>query len=504
CSVRIWDLKTNQQAGEPLLHDDHLLALAISSDGQYIASAGLDKKICLWSIEAALEKGGDQVRERATLSGDVLGVSAPSKRKAHSRVLPRYGDDFWGNDTNRTPHRSAPLPEPSPPRRNLFDFLRFNLRPVETSQQLPLQSRRRNFSLFTGRTSVPTVDVAPARDEDRYGISPPTDAEVAAAMVAALQQASGSAVDGQTLQGQAAAVVQGSQVVTQRQPSQLTPGQKISPGIEEPSYAIACCGFDLHFLRVPFFDGEGNRVDGSLLVRRSFLKSIGNLVRKVVTRGRHELQTLVTKICVTHHETQKFRSHSTTTWCGLTDEDTQLAARVEAIPASAFPSHYPLPTRCHERQHATTARNRLSLDHVLSRLEGELQKSHETGTKLISLSMSMNDIRDIFGVPAAHGSLASHVDKVCALRDVIDERDTITAEGTIFLDLIHASSLRTNHHSKMNIHVGHNLRESAKHDTFSIYAIAPHALEGVVDEREREGDWQHAGRRKNLETGANG
>ncbi|OAX35141.1 WD40 repeat-like protein [Rhizopogon vinicolor AM-OR11-026] len=255
CSVRIWDLKTNRQAGEPLLHGDDLLALAISSDGRYIASAGLDKKICLWSIGAALEKGGDQVRsvaklkEHATLSGDVLNVSAPSKWKAHNRVLPRYGDDFWGNDTNRTPHRSAPFPEPSPPRRNLFDFLRFNLRPVETSQPLPLQPRHRNFSLFTGRTSVPTVVVAPARDEDRYGIAPPTDAEVAAAMAAALQQASDNAVDSQTLQGQAAAVTQGSQVVTQGQPSRLTPGQNFSPGIEEPSYAIGCCGFDLHFVR---------------------------------------------------------------------------------------------------------------------------------------------------------------------------------------------------------------------------------------------------------------
>ncbi|KAJ8590628.1 WD40 repeat-like protein, partial [Rhizopogon salebrosus TDB-379] len=40
CSVRIWDLETNQQVGDPLLHDDELLALAIPSDGRYIASAG--------------------------------------------------------------------------------------------------------------------------------------------------------------------------------------------------------------------------------------------------------------------------------------------------------------------------------------------------------------------------------------------------------------------------------------------------------------------------------
>jgi WD40 repeat protein len=50
------------------LHDDGLLALAISSDGRYITSAGLDKKIYLWSIEAALKKGGDQVRVRVYIA----------------------------------------------------------------------------------------------------------------------------------------------------------------------------------------------------------------------------------------------------------------------------------------------------------------------------------------------------------------------------------------------------------------------------------------------------
>jgi WD40 repeat protein len=65
CSVRIWDLKTNQQVGDPLLHDDELLALAIPSDGRYIASAGLDKKIYVWSLEAALKQGGGRFHVRA-------------------------------------------------------------------------------------------------------------------------------------------------------------------------------------------------------------------------------------------------------------------------------------------------------------------------------------------------------------------------------------------------------------------------------------------------------
>jgi WD40 repeat protein len=65
CSVRIWDLNTNEQTGDPLLHDDEPLALAIPSNGRYIASAGLDKKTYVWSLEAALKQSGDRDHVRA-------------------------------------------------------------------------------------------------------------------------------------------------------------------------------------------------------------------------------------------------------------------------------------------------------------------------------------------------------------------------------------------------------------------------------------------------------
>jgi WD40 repeat protein len=55
-SVRIWDLKTNQAVGDPLLHDDYVFAVAMSPDGKYIACGGPDKKIYVWSLEAALER----------------------------------------------------------------------------------------------------------------------------------------------------------------------------------------------------------------------------------------------------------------------------------------------------------------------------------------------------------------------------------------------------------------------------------------------------------------
>ncbi|OAX34523.1 hypothetical protein K503DRAFT_785707 [Rhizopogon vinicolor AM-OR11-026] len=77
---------------------------------------------------------------------------------------------------------------------------------------------------------------------------------------------------------------------------------------------------------------------------------------------------------------------------------------VTSAPASDnnFSFAHQQPTRCHGQQHASTAQNRLSLDHTLSRFKGELQKSRDKGAKLISLSMSKNDIRGTFGAPAVH------------------------------------------------------------------------------------------------------
>jgi WD40 repeat protein len=58
----------NEQVGDPLLHDEELFALAIPSDGRYIASAGLDKKIYVWNFEAALRHGINHVRVRAYIA----------------------------------------------------------------------------------------------------------------------------------------------------------------------------------------------------------------------------------------------------------------------------------------------------------------------------------------------------------------------------------------------------------------------------------------------------
>jgi hypothetical protein len=53
---------------DPHLQDDELMAVAIPSNGRYIASAGKDKKVYVWSFEAALTQSGHQVRVRAYIA----------------------------------------------------------------------------------------------------------------------------------------------------------------------------------------------------------------------------------------------------------------------------------------------------------------------------------------------------------------------------------------------------------------------------------------------------
>jgi WD40 repeat protein len=64
CSIRICDLKTNQAVGDPLLqlHDDRVVAAAMSCDGKYITSAGVDKQIHVWNLEAALKNALVHIR----------------------------------------------------------------------------------------------------------------------------------------------------------------------------------------------------------------------------------------------------------------------------------------------------------------------------------------------------------------------------------------------------------------------------------------------------------
>ncbi|KIK42306.1 hypothetical protein CY34DRAFT_805050 [Suillus luteus UH-Slu-Lm8-n1] len=236
-SVCIWDLETNQQVGDPLWHDDRVDVVAMSSDGQYIACAipGLDAKIYVWSLEAALKRpSGDhsadgssnaELKGRPVRSRDAILPSRVSKQQPIHRPggLAKYGNDFWDADTPDTEPCSAASPA-SPLsalywRNLLAGSLHASTRPSNTSQSTPLEPRRLNFKLSRGGSSMPTVEVAAGRKKSRIYVSPPSAAERAradAAAAAAAQHANGNQ-SGSSAQAQAVSGTQVSQGSTETQ-----------------------------------------------------------------------------------------------------------------------------------------------------------------------------------------------------------------------------------------------------------------------------------------------
>ncbi|KIJ11103.1 hypothetical protein PAXINDRAFT_138122 [Paxillus involutus ATCC 200175] len=181
----------------------------------------------------------------------------------------------------------------------------------------------------------------------------------------------------------------------------------------------------------------------------------------------------------------------------------------------------------------------LSFDHILSRLQGELQKSRDTGAELHSLTTAMSDIHDTLGgtlppnlphyphtlppvrppqaiteqsgsgsIPTSalnelrsqlhetQASLASHVDKVRALEDMLAEHEAIKAEVASLRDFMderkreldsssHAAGSPSRHHDGQLLN---DLRRSRYQDddddASSIHTIVPHELERVEEEDE--------------------
>ncbi|KAG1803347.1 WD40-repeat-containing domain protein [Suillus subaureus] len=231
-TVRIWDLKTNQQVGDPLLHDDELLAVVISPDGKYIVSAGLDAKIYVWSVEAALKQQGANAKTDAKLK------ATQPKHQANTRGSARYvgGNDFFGNDTNHTPHYALSGSPSSLIRwRHLLGPIHFGTRPADALRPIPRQPRQWNFNLFPRGTSSDIIDVAPSRKKNRIAIAPPTKAELDAAM----QRANGNEANSSIRPGQLAPGAQGSQ---ERPAQNQTQTQGLTGGTGDVSYEVNCCG----------------------------------------------------------------------------------------------------------------------------------------------------------------------------------------------------------------------------------------------------------------------
>ncbi|KIK36813.1 hypothetical protein CY34DRAFT_491652 [Suillus luteus UH-Slu-Lm8-n1] len=190
----------------------------MSIDGQYFASAisGLDTKIYVWSLNAALkhmsadgpskaERKGHPVRSRDA----ILHTSLVSKQQPKHRPggLAKYGNDFWDADTNAEPRSTAFPARPSFSHR-WRDILRVSTGP-NAPQSIPLEPRRWNFNLSRGGSSIRTVEVAAGRKKNRIYVSPPSAAEVArakAAAAAAAQHANGNQPGSSAQVGQPQAV----------------------------------------------------------------------------------------------------------------------------------------------------------------------------------------------------------------------------------------------------------------------------------------------------------
>jgi hypothetical protein len=174
------------------------------------------------------------------------------------------GNDFWGNNTNPIPRRSAPFASTTSPLRlhNGFGFLRLKTHPVDVLQAIPLDTRRLSFNFFFVRFSIRPVDAVPCRDEDvsrshhqylpvldiadrqilqKYGITPPSEAEVAAA----IESTSDKQADSAAQQDQAVAGARGSGVRTMQGQSSILTARAQNSGADtgESSYVIGCCGF---------------------------------------------------------------------------------------------------------------------------------------------------------------------------------------------------------------------------------------------------------------------
>ncbi|KAI6021229.1 hypothetical protein EDC04DRAFT_2901297 [Pisolithus marmoratus] len=185
----------------------------------------------------------------------------------------------------------------------------------------------------------------------------------------------------------------------------------------------------------------------------------------------------------------------------------------------------------------------LSFDHILSRLQGELLKSRETGAELHSITTAMNELQDTLGgtlppnlpplpqnlppvrppqPPSANeasqpsesgtgpvsalselrsqlhetqASLASHVDKVRALEDMLAEHEAIKSEIATLRELMderkrefelirHEGASLSSAHRANDDQLRNGRYRSEDDDTSSIHTIVPHELERVDEEDE--------------------
>ncbi|KAF4562914.1 hypothetical protein EYR36_003347 [Pleurotus pulmonarius] len=117
----------------------------------------------------------------------------------------------------------------------------------------------------------------------------------------------------------------------------------------------------------------------------------------------------------------------------------------------------------------------LTFEHILNRLQGELQKSRETGTELQSLNGTMSKVHDTLGGSLA--SVASHIDKTRALEDLLNEQESLKRDVNELRQFIHF-----NRHSAQSEQSDHDDDDGAR----SVVTVVPHELATVAEDEEQE------------------
>ena len=188
----------------------------------------------------------------------------------------------------------------------------------------------------------------------------------------------------------------------------------------------------------------------------------------------------------------------------------------------------------------------LTFDHILSRLQGELQKSRETGAELHNITGAMSELHDTIGgalpqnlpsyphslppirqpppqpeQPEAHlsapilndlqgqlhetqTSLATHVDKIRQLEGVFGEHEVLKHEVTMSREMM--EDLRRDMEALRTAGTIHNRFEHRDDDddARSVRTVVPHELERVEEEdedqltAEEEDDEERRQRREEL------
>ncbi|KAG2118669.1 uncharacterized protein F5147DRAFT_800677 [Suillus discolor] len=204
--------------------------------------------------------------------------------------------------------------------------------------------------------------------------------------------------------------------------------------------------------------------------------------------------------------------------CVFTDEDAHLAARVEAIPSStSLPPNIPSVLPPITSSSGSGNWSPQNLPHFPQSLPPVRSQQTSGNSAPIPASAApanpeppapplehpaLSELRT--ELHETQASLASHVDKVRTLEDMLAEHEAIKAEVAALRDLIHASSARSQHDNAMNVDSERGRRGQDDDNRSSIRTITPHELERVEDEDESEEqdeskeDREHAQRREEL------